>query len=406
VTGLPEDTEAFRGWLEHEARRLLDFAVASRHPGGGFGWLDDGGRLDESRPVQTWVTSRMTYVFALAHLRGDDDAAALVDHGVTALRTLLHDDEHGGWLASDPRVEVIDEKRAYDHAFVVLAAATATVAGRPGAAELLADALRVVEQRFWEEEAGLCLDVWDRGWSAQEPYRGANANMHMTEAFLAASEATGDVIWRDRALGIAERLVHGEARRNVWRLPEHFDAGWRVVLEYNHDDPAHPFRPYGATVGHWFEWARLLGHLHLAVPNPPAWLLADARSLFEAGALEGWAVDGADGIVYTVGFDGAPVVRERMHWVVTEAIGAAALLGGVTPDPVLHEWQRTWWQYAVRYLIDDVGGSWHHELDPTNVPGRTVWQGKPDVYHAYQAVLLCLTPPGASLVGALAALGR
>ena len=31
-------------------------------------------------------------------------------------------------------------------------------------------------------------------------------------------------------------------------------------------------------------------------------------------------------VVYTVDFEGTPVVRERMHWVVCEAIGAAASL--------------------------------------------------------------------------------
>lgn len=401
MTAPPEDADSFRLWLRQEEQRLLRFATVSRLPGGGFGWLDESGRLDESRPVQTWLTARMTYVFALAHLRGDDAAAALVDHGLRALGTLLRDDEHGGWFTSDPRVGVVDEKRAYDHAFVVLAAASATLAGRDGAAELLADALRVVDEHFWEEDAGLSIDVWDRRWETQMAYRGANANMHLTEAFLAATDATGDVLWRDRALRIATTLVHGEARRNRWRLPEHFDTGWQVLLEYNRDDPAHPFRPYGGTVGHWFEWSRLLGHLHLAVPDPPRWLLDDARSLFDAGVAQGWAVDGADGIIYTVGWDGVPVVRERMHWVVTEAIGAAALLGGVTPHTVLHDWLRTWWEYAARYLLDDVGGSWHHELDPANRPSRTVWQGKPDVYHAYQAVLLCLTAPGPSLVGAL-----
>ncbi|MDQ2781543.1 MAG: AGE family epimerase/isomerase, partial [Actinomycetota bacterium] len=33
-------------------------------------------------------------------------------------------------------------------------------------------------------------------------------------------------------------------------------------------------------------------------------------------------------------------------------------------------------------------GSWHHELDEQNHPSSNVWEGKPDVYHAYQAMLL------------------
>ncbi|WP_344931743.1 AGE family epimerase/isomerase [Saccharopolyspora gregorii] len=33
-------------------------------------------------------------------------------------------------------------------------------------------------------------------------------------------------------------------------------------------------------------------------------------------------------------------------------------------------------------------GSWRHELDEHNRPAATVWEGKPDLYHAYQATLL------------------
>ena len=70
---------------------------------------------------------------------------------------------------------------------------------------------RVVEQRFWSEEEGACLESWDRGWNELEGYRGANANMHMIEAFLAAGDATGDARWYERALRIAERLIRDVA---------------------------------------------------------------------------------------------------------------------------------------------------------------------------------------------------
>lgn len=410
MSAIPPDPAGFAQWLDAEGERLLAFAEGSRHPAGGFGWLDADGSLDRRRPVETWITSRMTYVFALAALRGREGAGDLVDHGLVALRSLLHDDDHGGWFPADPRHGVPDEKRAYDHAFVLLASSTATLAGRPGAAELMADVLDVVERRFWDASAGLSLDVWNRDWTTPEAYRGANANMHLTEAFGVAAQATGDPVWRDRALGIAERLVHGEARAHRWRLPEHFDTQWQVLPEYNRDAPDHPFRPFGATVGHWFEWARLCAHLHLALDDPPAWLLQDAAALFEAGVREGWAVDGADGFVYTVDAQGTPVVRARMHWVVTEAIGAAAVLSQLlgTPgvagpggDEDTSRWLRTWWDYAARYLVDTERGSWHHELDTSNGPDASVWEGKPDVYHAYQAVLLCRTAPAASVPAAV-----
>ena len=204
----------------------------------------------------------------------------------------------------------------------------------------------VIETRFWREEDGLSVDVLNEQWTELEPYRGANANMHLVEAFLVTADVTGETIWRTRALSIAERLIHGHARAHEWRLPEHYDEQWQPLLEYNRDLPAHPFRPFGSTVGHWMEWARLLGQLHQALEQPPAWLLDDAAALFDAAVAQGWAVDGADGFVYTVDFAGRPVVTARMHWVVAEAIGAAAMLSAITGEPRYGEWLGTWWRYA------------------------------------------------------------
>jgi mannose/cellobiose epimerase-like protein (N-acyl-D-glucosamine 2-epimerase family) len=190
--------------------------------------------------------------------------------------------------------------------------------------------------------------------------------------------------------------------RHDWRLPEHFTGEWVPDLEYHADRPADPFRPYGATVGHWFEWSRLLLCVEAALDEPPAWLADDARSLFEAAVRRGWSVDGADGLVYTVAWDDTPVVRSRMHWVVAEGIAAAAALSTRTREPVFEAWYRTFWDYAQRYVIDAAAGSWHHELDADNRPATTVWAGKPDVYHAYQAVLLPQLPLAPTLATALA----
>jgi sulfoquinovose isomerase len=371
--------------LAAESDRLLDFAERSRHPEGGFAWLRDDGTPDFDRPRELWVTARMTHVFALAALLGRPGAAELVDHGVAALTGPFHDVRFGGWLPQCDGPST--DKRAYEHVFVVLAAASAVAAGRD-AGGLLAEALDVVEARFWEEEPGALADVWDRGWTRLEPYRGANANMHGVEAFLAAADVTGEPRWRTRALRMTERLV----RDNHPRLNEHFDARWRPLPDYNATAPADPFRPYGATIGHWFEWSRLALHLDAALGGrAPGWLRGQARRLFDAAVREGW--DGA-GFVYTVDWDGTPVVRDHLHWVLAEAIGAAAVLGE-------DDLQRAWWALAEDHFIDRADGSWRHELDARNRPAGTVWQGKPDVYHAFQATLIPRLPLTGSLAGAL-----
>ncbi|MGV9215506.1 AGE family epimerase/isomerase [Micromonospora sp. RB23] len=390
------------GFLADQTRTLLDTARRSVRPEGGFWWLTDDRTPDRGEAVYTWITCRMTHVAALAHRNGDPDAAAIVDHGVAALDTLLRDDRYGGWFnAVDQQGTPIDERKAgYDHAFVLLAASSAARAGRPGADRLLADALSVVLDRFWDDEAGAVRESWNRDWTVTEDYRGANSSMHMVEAFLAAAAATGDTSWTDRALRIATHLVHTEAARHDWRLPEHFTADWTPLLDYNRDQPADPFRPYGSTMGHWLEWARLLLELEAVLPEPPGWLLADARTLFAAALRRGWAVDGADGFVYTIDWDDRPVVRARMHWVLAEAIGAAVTLHRRTGDAVYADWYRVFWAYARRYLVD--GSGWRHELDERNRPADTVWHGRPDVYHAYQAVLLSRSADGLGGPGPLA----
>ncbi|WP_159941655.1 MULTISPECIES: AGE family epimerase/isomerase [unclassified Nocardiopsis] len=403
------------GWLRAEERRLTGFAAGSAVPGG-FGWLDADGRVEE-RPVAAWITARMTHVFSLAHLRGDAEAARLADHGVAALADgPLRDAEAGGWFDQVPvstsadavreRSHELPRKSAYEHAFVVLAASSATLAGRPGARELLDGALRVLEERFWDESAGAFRESWDSGWTATEEYRGANSNMHAVEALLAAADATGDPRWTRRALSVAERLIHGVAADHGWRLPEHFTPDWKPLPDYNRDRPDHPFRPFGSTTGHLLEWARLLVHLETALARAgepvPGWLRTDAEELFAHAVRRGWAVDGADGFVYTLDWEDRPVVRERMHWVVAEAVMAAWALARRTGDPSYTDLYGGWWAYADRYHVDRERGSWHHELDPGNRPAAAVWPGKPDVYHAYQAVLLPQTELSASLAAALA----
>jgi sulfoquinovose isomerase len=390
--------------LEAEGERLLEFARGSVHPEGGFAWLDDTGRPVLDRPVELWISCRMTHVFALAHLMGRPGAGELVDHGVAALTGRFRDAVHGGWFAAvGPDGPVTTDKTAYEHAFVVLAASSAVVAQRPGAEALLAEALDVFDRHFWDDAAGMAVEQWDETFTVLDPYRGVNANMHTVEALLAAADVTGDPVLRERALRITTRVVHDLARGNDWRIPEHFDTAWTPLLDYNRDEPAHPFRPYGATIGHWLEWSRLALDLRAALgDDAPAWLLDDARALFDAAVREGWAVDGAAGFVYTVGWDGRPVVRQRMHWVLTEAVAAAATLAQVTGDPAYATCAEQWWAYAATYLIDTVGGSWHHELDPQNRPDGRTWAGKPDVYHAFQATLFPRLPAAPTLATALA----
>ncbi|HEY4006535.1 MAG TPA: AGE family epimerase/isomerase [Pseudonocardia sp.] len=386
-------------WLSAETARLLAFAEGSWDPIGGFGRQDDRGVRAPAAAAELWITGRMTHVFALGELLGHIGGSELVWHGLDALDGRLADAAHGGWYSEvDSGGPVRREKEFYQHAFGVLGAASAVVAGHARARGVLDGALEVIDRRFWSAEWNMVVEGWDESFTEAQPYRGVNAAMHGVEAFLAAYDATGDALWRDRALAMADRVVHQFAEPHGWRIPEHFDTEWQPLLDYNSDSPDDPFRPYGSTVGHGLEWSRLCLHLHAAYGDKaPEWLGTSSRALFERAVTDGWAVDGADGFVYTVDWDGAPVVRQRMHWVLAEAIGAAASLFEVTGEQGYARWYWHWWNYADRYLLDRELGSWHHELDPHNQPADTVWVGKPDSYHAVQATLLPRIPLRASV---------
>ncbi|WP_324274758.1 AGE family epimerase/isomerase [Blastococcus brunescens] len=381
---------------------VLAFAARSRLAGGGFGYLGADGRVLPGRPVETWIVSRMTHVFGLASLLGRPAADELAAHGVAALTDgPLHDRQHGGWRSSTGD----DAKTAYVHAFVVLAAATATSAGVPGGRALLEDALDVWQTRFWGDDEGLAVEEWDAAWRRLDGYRGVNANMHGVEAVLAAADALDDPGTAERlrgqALRATERVVHGWARERDWRLPEHFTDRWEPLPEYNRELPADPFRPYGITVGHQFEWARLALHLRSVTPDAPSWLLDDALALFDAAATRGWAADGEDGFPYTLDWSDRPVVGARMHWVLCEAVAAASVLVRVTGEPRFQELARRWREHGERRFADPATGSWHHELTPSGQVASGTWAGQPDAYHLAQMLLLDGRPVRGSVAAAL-----
>lgn len=391
-------TPTHLAWLQRETERLLSFGTASPLDGLGAGYLDADGVPYPDRPAETWITCRMVHVYSMGHLLGIPGSRHLAERAMSGLTGALHDDEHGGWFHTAAGDGM---KQTYDHAFVVLAGASATVAGLPGGHDLLDDALSVLTDRFWSEEHGLVADAAEADWSATDPYRGINANMHTVEAMLAAADVTGEPVWLDRAARIA-RFARDQAEAHDWRLPEHYDEQWQPQLEYNADRPDDPFRPYGATVGHGLEWARLWLHLEAALSDTGGGWLEAARALYSRAVADGWARDGADGFVYTTGWDGTPVTNDRMHWVAAEAVGTAAALHHRTGEDRYAADYARWWDHIAEHFIDADRGSWHHQLDASLAVATSVWPGKPDLYHAVQATLIPRLPLAPSMATAVA----
>lgn len=371
-------------WRREEVDRLLAFGSRCEHPRGGAAWLSTRGEPDLSRPLSTWITARMAHVYSIGHALGREEDQALATRTLSGLTGPSCDEVHGGWFPQiDPDGSPGRGKSSYDHAFVLLASSSAVQVGLPGAEPLLE---RAMDQflRF-RDHRGLVLDAMDTTQEQEDPYRGLNALMHGVEAMLATWDATGDRLWLEWAHHGAEFVVE-LVKEHGHRLPEHFDHEWRPDLRYNLERPDDPFKPYGATLGHSFEWARLL--VTTGVATGDHGLLGPAEQLYSGAADDGWEVDGAAGFVYTVDWDGTPVVRDRMHWVVAEALSAAAVLEQRTGRARYGTDQRRWWDFVREHVVDR-RGSWHHQLSPDLVPIATTWPGSPDLYHAVTA---CLTP--------------
>lgn len=402
-----------RGWARQQALGLLRFFRASVDADGWFVELDEDGHPLPTgcppalRPRQNLLTvTRVVHSYAAGELLGIPGCAGIVEHGLATLWDRHRDGTGGGYIEAVGRDGPDDStKAAYGHAHVLLAASGALAAGHARARALFDDVLAVINEHFWSEDEGACTESYGRDWSELEAYRGANSNMHLCESFLAAAEAGARPELAERAMRLATKFVVVHARENGWLLPEHYDPSWTPRLDYNHEHLDDPFRPFGATIGHSLEWARLAICARLATGqldqgDPP--ILEAAEALFDRAVSVGWDSNHG-GLLYTVDWTGAPANPDHYWWPIAEGIATAAYLGRVTTSIGYEAWYRRFWEYAATHLIDHERGGWHPQFDQHNRPKQHPWYGKPDIYHSLQACLLPILPVASSLIGAIRA---
>jgi mannose/cellobiose epimerase-like protein (N-acyl-D-glucosamine 2-epimerase family) len=390
-----------RQYLMRQANNLFDFfEAASINSKGGFFELDDEGKpLGGDNAVrQIHVTTRMVHCAVIGSLLGRPGSDEIVEHGMRYVWEHHRDAQHGGyaWGVNDQGISD-GSKQAYGHAFVLLAASSAKLVGHPLADQVLADVTQVINAKFWDEEWGAVRDEYNQDWSELLPYRGQNANMHMTEALMAAFEATGDRHYLTKAERIAELIIAKNAVPLGHRVAEHFDDKWMLDKNYEGNEM---FRPSGATPGHWLEWSRLLFQLWALGDKRNSWMTDAARNLFQQSIELGWdKVHG--GFFYTLDWDNKPIMREKLWWPVSEAIGAAAVLSQHDREDFFQIWYRKLWDYAENHVIDHARGGWLSELKEDLTPTSRLFVGKPDIYHALQACLIPLYPATGSLTAAI-----
>lgn len=374
-------------WLKADAKKQLAFFSNSLRSDGGFDVLRWNGAALIRAPQELHTTTRMIHSFVLGQAIGASKCEAIIDAGMNYLWNNHRDAKFGGyhWSVIGNTV-ASNQKQAYGHAFVLLAASSAYTAGHPLAKPILDDISDIIKSRFIDASTGLFVEEFNADWSTLSSYRGFNANMHGVEALCAAFEATEDTQYLAMAERIITFFVEDVARNNQWRIHEHFDENWNLDLKYE-GDPM--FRPMGTTPGHSFEMGRLiLQHWDLS-GRPDNSAQDNAIKLIDTALKDSSLPQG--GIAYTLDYNGHVRIEDRYWWPITEAIGAYASLIKLYRKPEDEKRYRELWVTATDLFVDQAKGGWFPEVDAEGKPVSKQFEGKPDIYHALQACLYPLT---------------
>lgn len=377
-----------RDFLLAHMREILDFYYPfclNRDDGGYYNEYRDDGSLIDRGTQHIVSTTRFIFNFAIgANVLGHSDFVEAAAHGVKHLDQVHRDRVHGGYFwVLDGRRPRDATKHCYGHAFVLLAYASAMKAGIAGMRDKVEETWDLLEQHFWEPDRGLYKDEISSDWQTIAPYRGQNANMHMTEAMLAAYEATGDIRYLDRAEILARRIcveLASQAKGVVW---EHYREDWSVDWDYNKDDPKHLFRPYGYLPGHMMEWTKLL--LILERYRPQQWILPHAIRLYETALAKSADLE-FGGMHYSYGPDNRLYDLDKYHWVHCETVAAAAGLAARTGQERYWQDYDRLWRYSWRHFVDHSHGCWFRILSPDGSKQSDIKSppGKTD-YHPFGA---------------------
>jgi mannose/cellobiose epimerase-like protein (N-acyl-D-glucosamine 2-epimerase family) len=304
-------------------------------------------------------------------------------HGLKYLRNVHRNELTGGYAWKLNAGKVSDStNHCYGLAFVMLAYACAVKAGEGEAVKWLYETYALMERRFWLSDDALYACEADENWKLNS-YRGQNDNMHACEAMIAAYEATGDVLFLDRACLLAKNMTQRQSQQTEGHLWEHYTPDWTPDLDYNRNDKSNHIRPWGVQTGHQTEWAKLL--LILDRHRPEAWRLGRAGELFDMAMQYGWDRE-FGGLIYGYDLRGTPCDQDKYFWVQAESIAAAALLAKRTGDEAYWCWYDRIWDYSFHYFVDHVYGAWYRILSRENgrYDDRKAYNNKAD-YHTMGA---------------------
>lgn len=254
------------GWHRDDLEALLlHWHSHAVRPDGSFQLRFDRAWKPQPQPEQDLTgQARLVYTFAAGHeFFQDAGYLNVARRGANFMLQRFRDETGGGFFHTvgadgSPRATI---KRAYDHAFVLLALAEVyRASGDVRYREAAQQTWRDIEIGFTDPAGGLYAEC-DRDFKPISGARTQNPVMHMFEALLALRAASGDKMAEigARRLGdfAAYKLLQGQADGGAF-IPEWYDAAWKPL----------PTKEAGGYVdlGHQFEWSHLLARGAIVSP--------------------------------------------------------------------------------------------------------------------------------------------
>jgi len=369
------DARALRAWLlghvcPYWAERIVD------PRGGYFEGLNASGEVAHAPQRTVLNQARLTYVFSHAAVLGAGPAMlAAACHGFKQLQAWQGTPEGGGWPRSRTREgECIDGARdAYDHAFVIFAAAWHYNATKSADALRMADgAFDYMHRHLADASAGGFFEEYPN--LARLPRR-QNPHMHLLEATLAMFFATREPAWLARSRDVVELFEQHFFDRIGGSIGEYFAADWSPV-----DDPAGGVR----EPGHQFEWVWLLAQYRLASGERRGQAMSDR--LFKFGNTFGRDLkEPLQGIAFDLlERSGGVTAGTKLFWPQTEFIKACVARVDSGQSAAMEDIDAHLGRLRAHYFRPD-GANWCNQLTRSGEPLADVTPARV-LYHLFLAV--------------------
>ena len=341
--------DAVRSWLFRDALPFWAANGVDRVHGGFLEEVGLNGAPTACGYKRVRVLCRQTYAFAHAAHMGWAEGEALSRLGVDYLKAHARLPD-GGWaktLSVDGKI-IDATPDLYDLSFVMFAMAWRYRISSD------ADALALTHATFdyiQTHMRGPIAGFWSK-LPAGAP-RLQNPHMHLTEACLAAFEATGEQRFLDQAAELIDllrtRLFDGHT------LGERFDEDWKRLS----CDEGRAVEP-----GHHFEWAWILAQYQRLTGVDRS---AEAQALAEFA--EQYGVDSISHAVFDlVRDDGAPLRKSSRAWTNTERIKAWLAIYELTGRDPGAEVSSALWLLFDRYFAVPKAGAWIDQFDGDGQP--------------------------------------